>query len=55
MITIALILSSSFSKVIEKASLQTLRGEYKPKMPSSITDSAKLVEGKKNRISCRSS
>ena len=44
---IALILSSSFSKVLEKPSLQTLRGDYKPKMPSSITDSAKLVEGKK--------
>ena len=44
---IALIFSSSFSKVLEKPSLQTLRGDYKPKMPSSITDSAKLVEGKK--------
>jgi pyrophosphate--fructose-6-phosphate 1-phosphotransferase len=47
LLIIALILSSSFSKVIEKASLQILRGEYKPKMPSSIADSAKLVEGKK--------
>jgi len=47
LLIIALILSSSFAKVVEKASLQSLRGEYKPKMPSSITDSAKLVEGKK--------
>ena len=47
LLIIALVLSSSISKVVEKASLQTLRGEYKPKMPSSITDSAKLVEGKK--------
>ena len=45
---IALILSSSFAKIIEnKPSLQKLRGEYKPKMPSSITGSCKLVEGKK--------
>ena len=47
LLIIALILSSSFAKVVQKASLQTLRGEYKPKMPSSIADSAKLVEGKK--------
>ena len=47
LLIIALVLSSSFSKVLQKASLQTLRGEYKPKMPSSIVDSAKLVEGKK--------
>ena len=47
LLIIALVLSSSFSKVLQKASLQTLRGEYKPKMPSSIADSAKLVEGKK--------
>ena len=45
---IALVLSSSFAKIIEKKpSLQTLRGEYQPKMPSSITGSCKLVEGKK--------
>ena len=47
LLIIALVLSSCFSKLSEKASLQTLRGEYKPKMPSSISDSAKLVEGKK--------
>ena len=46
LLIIALILSSSFAK-IEKATLQSLRGEYKPKMPSSIEGAAKLVEGKK--------
>ena len=46
LLVIALILSSSFAK-IEKATLQSLRGEYKPKMPSSIEGAAKLVEGKK--------
>ena len=44
---IALILSSSFAKLVQKASLQSLRGDYKPKMPSSIEGAAKLVEGKK--------
>ena len=46
LLIIALILSSSFAK-IQKATLQSLRGEYKPKMPSSIEGAAKLVEGKK--------
>ena len=46
LLIIALILSSSFAK-IERATLQSLRGEYKPKMPSSIEGAAKLVEGKK--------
>ena len=48
LLIIALILSSSFAK-IAKPSLQTLRGEYKPKMPSSITGATKLVEGKKTQ------
>ena len=46
LLIIALILSSSFAKV-QKATLQSLRSEYKPKMPSSIEGAAKLVEGKK--------
>jgi pyrophosphate--fructose-6-phosphate 1-phosphotransferase len=48
LLIIALILSSSFAK-IAKPSLQTLRGEYKPKMPSSITGATKLIEGKKTQ------
>ena len=47
LLIIALILSSSFEKMAQKASLQSLRGDYKPKMPSSIEGAAKLVEGKK--------
>ena len=44
---ISLILSSTFAKFVEeKPSLQTLRREYKPKMPSSIKGAAKLIEGK---------
>ena len=44
---ISLILSSTFAKLVEdKPSLQTLRREYKPKMPSSIKGAAKLIEGK---------
>ena len=45
LLLIFLILSSSFAKELNKASLQTLRSEYKPKMPPSIAYSAKLVEG----------
>ena len=44
---ISLILSSTFAKLVQnKPSLQNLRREYKPKMPSSIKGSAKLIEGK---------
>ena len=43
----SLILSSIFSNELEKASLKTLRGEYKPKIPHSIAYSANLVELKR--------
>jgi hypothetical protein len=52
LLIIALIISTSLSKIADDvASIQTLRAAYKPKMPPSIIGSAKLVEGKKNRIS----
>ena len=45
---IALILSSTLAKIADDAnSMQAMRAAYMPKMPSSITGSAKLVEGKK--------
>ena len=47
LLIIALILSSSFEKMAQKASLQSLRRDYKPKMPSSIEGAAKLIESKK--------
>jgi len=47
LLIISLILSSTFAKLVQdKPSLQNLRREYKPKMPSSIKGSAKLIEGK---------
>ena len=49
LLLIALILSTSFAKILDKPSLQSLRAGYWPKMPSSITGAAKLVEGKKTQ------
>ena len=43
----SLILSSIFSNELEKASLKTLRGEYKPKIPPPIAYSANLIEQKR--------
>ena len=49
LLIIALIFSTSFEKILEKPTLQTLRNGYWPKMPSSITGAAKLVEGAKTQ------